>query len=76
MSRNHAVFLRGITGVPMQPLREALEGLGFSRVDSFGASGNLLFAANDLDDVFLDARIGETLGALAPRRALGDTLGD
>lgn len=36
-------LLRGIANVPMAPLREKLEGLGYTDVESFGASGNLLF---------------------------------
>lgn len=36
-------LLRGIANVPMAPLREKLETLGYTDVESFGASGNLLF---------------------------------
>lgn len=65
MARDHVAFLRGISNVPMQPFRAALEGLGLTSVESFGASGNLLFRAGDLDEARLEAMIERAVGAEA-----------
>jgi uncharacterized protein (DUF1697 family) len=40
----YVAFLRAISNQPMQPFRDALTGLGFDDVESFGVSGNLIFS--------------------------------
>lgn len=68
-SRDHVAFLRGISNVPMQPLRTALERLGLHSVGSFGASGNLFFRAQGLDPSSLEALIEGALGVEAVVRS-------
>lgn len=63
--RDHVAFLRGISNVPMQPLRAALESLGLLSVGSFGASGNLFFCAQGLEPAVLEARIEGAVGVEA-----------
>lgn len=80
MTRDHAVFLRGISNVPMEPFRAALVGLGLKQVDSFGATGNLVFGAPGSDVALLEQRICEAIGAEAfvrtgPRPQSGATTG-
>jgi uncharacterized protein (DUF1697 family) len=65
MIADQAAFLRGISNVPMQPFRTAFERLGFTEVETFGASGNVLFCANETDASALESRVGETVGAEA-----------
>jgi len=60
--RDHAVFLRGISNVPMEPLRLALTRLGLTGVRSFGASGNFVFCAPDGDVRSLEGRISQEVG--------------
>jgi uncharacterized protein (DUF1697 family) len=55
-------MLRAIANVPMAPLREALETLGFDDVESYGMSGNLLFDAGPVRRPALERRIGKHLG--------------
>jgi uncharacterized protein (DUF1697 family) len=58
-------LLRGITNVSMQPFRQAMEELGFTDVESYGASGNLLFSAGGSDPSTHERLIGERLGTPA-----------
>ena len=43
--RCYLVLLRAITNVPMKPFRDAMQDMGFTDVESYGMSGNLLFDA-------------------------------
>lgn len=61
MSREYAVFLRGVSNVPMEPYRTALAGLGLRDVDSFGASGNFVFSTPTRDSSSLAQLIRRTL---------------
>jgi len=63
MTADQAAFLRGISNVPMQPFRTAFERLGFTEVETFGATGNILFCADDNDGSELESPIGEAVGA-------------
>jgi uncharacterized protein (DUF1697 family) len=65
MTADQAAFLRGISNVPMKPFRTAFERLGFSEVETFGATGNILFCAAENDASALESRIGEAVGAEA-----------
>lgn len=65
IATDFAVFLRGISNVPMKPFREALSALGLTRVDSFGTSGNFVFCSSDEDRGLLEDRIGDALGTEA-----------
>lgn len=54
MAQVYAAFLRGINvgghrKLPMAELRAAMEGLGFSQVATYVASGNVVFVAEDDD---------------------------
>lgn len=62
MSRRYVALLRAITNVPMKPLRDAMEELGFTEVESYGTSGNLLFDAQEADPRSLEMRIAGRLG--------------
>lgn len=63
MASDYVAFLRGISNVPMQPFREALERLGLAEVRSFGMSGNLIFRTEDADADALSGRIADATGA-------------
>lgn len=63
-TRHYAAFLRAIAHVPMQPFREAMEGLGFRDVASYGMSGNLVFNADEDDVALIEARIAHRQGAV------------
>ena len=65
MSREYAVFLRGVSNVPMEPYRSALAGLGLGEVDSFGASGNFVFSTPQRDSSSMAQLIGRTVSAEA-----------
>ncbi len=65
MRRRYVALLRAITNVSMRPFREGLEALGFSDVESYGTSGNLLFNAEGRDKTSLERDITARLGALA-----------
>lgn len=66
----YIAFLRAINvggrTVKMAELRALFTGMGFAGVESFIASGNVIFASSDADAAALQARIEEEL-----RRALG-----
>jgi uncharacterized protein (DUF1697 family) len=49
MTRRYVALLRGISNVRMQTFREALTDLGFTDVESYGRSGNLLFNSHNSD---------------------------
>lgn len=65
MPRSHAVFLRAISNVPMEPLRVALEALGLKDVASFGGTGNFVFSADGADERSLESRISAAVGTEA-----------
>lgn len=62
----YVAFLRAIYGEKMAPLRGCLEDMGFSNVESFLASGNLVFETPSEDPEGLEEELEE---------ALPDTLG-
>lgn len=71
MSRpRYVALLRAITNVPMKPFRRALEELGFTDVESYATSGNLLFNARASDPAALERRIAARL----PMEALEDAV--
>ncbi len=72
MQRRYVAFLRAITNVGMQPFRNGLEELGFSNVESYGASGNLLFDADASDTASLERRIAARLDAVTMVRTRRD----
>lgn len=53
----YVALLRGITNMPMKPFRDAMEELGFTDVDSYATSGNLLFNARASNPASLERRI-------------------
>jgi uncharacterized protein (DUF1697 family) len=58
-------FLRAISNVGMKPFRDAMEELGFTDVESYGMSGNLLFNARGSDKAAMEERIARRLGTPA-----------
>src|SRR5262245_26560201 len=60
--RRYVALLRAITNVPMKPFRDALEEMGFTNVESYATSGNLLFDAQPTDARALERRIAECVG--------------
>lgn len=46
----------------MKPFRDAMEEMGFTRVDSYGTSGNLLFDAPTTDAGSLERRLARRFG--------------
>jgi len=62
MGSDFVAFLRGISNVPMQPLRDALVGIGLTDVRSFGGTGNMLFCAKDSSRGALEVLIGDAVG--------------
>lgn len=62
---DHVAFLRGISNVPMQPYRAALDGLGLADVRSFGGTGNMLFRTGRVDRETLERIIAEAVGVEA-----------
>ena len=66
MSRpRYVALLRAITNVPMKPFRRALGELGFTDVESYATSGNLLFNARASDPAALERRIAARVGTAA-----------
>lgn len=65
MSRDLALFLRSISNVPMQPLRERLEALGLCDVVSYGMSGNFVFRSPEQDRYSLERRVQDAFGVAA-----------
>jgi uncharacterized protein (DUF1697 family) len=60
--RRYVALLRAISNLPMQPFRDAMQDMGFTDVQSYGMSGNLLFDAPPADARALERRIGERFG--------------
>jgi len=58
-------FLRGISNVPMQPLRDALSDIGLTEVRSFGGTGNMFFCVGDMSRTTLEALIADAVGVEA-----------
>ena len=65
MSRNVALFLRGISNVPMQPFRERLAALGLQDVASYGMSGNFVFTSSNMEGCSLEHRLADAFGVAA-----------
>lgn len=63
--RRYVALLRAISNAAMEPYRNALEELGFTDVDSFGMSGNLMFNAPREDKRSLEDRITDRFGTTA-----------
>jgi hypothetical protein len=61
-SRRYLALLRAITNLPMKPFRDAMQEMGFSDVESYGISGNLLFDAATTDVGSLERRIARRFG--------------
>jgi hypothetical protein len=60
--RQYVALLRAISNVRMDSFRRALEDLGFTHVESFGMSGNLLFDARSADAASMERRIARRVG--------------
>jgi uncharacterized protein (DUF1697 family) len=60
--RRYVVLLRAISNVSMKPFRDAMEEMSFTDVESYAASGNLLFDARTTDARALERRIGRRFG--------------
>ena len=65
MNRKYVAFLRAISNVGMRPFRDRMEALGFTDVESYGMSGNLLFNARGNDRATMEKRIAARLGTPA-----------
>lgn len=65
MPQLSVALLRAISNVGMQPFREGMEALGFTAVESYGMSGNLLFNADSTDIATLERHITAKFGTLA-----------
>lgn len=82
--REYVALLRAIAHVPMSPFRQALEELGFTDVDSYGMSGNLLFNARRSATTSLERRVDLRLQVVScvrtrselARVVAGDPFGD
>lgn len=57
MRKRYAALLRAISNVEMKPFRNSMERLGFTDVESYGMSGNLMFNAARSDLASLERRI-------------------
>lgn len=64
-SQRYVAFLRGMNvgkrRLPMSRLRELFEEMGFNQVETFIASGNVLFSANAKADTKLEQEIAQHL---------------
>jgi Protein of unknown function (DUF1697) len=60
--RRYVALLRAITNVPMKPFRDAMEDMGFTEVESYATSGNLLFEAQTTDARSIERTIAKRLG--------------
>jgi uncharacterized protein (DUF1697 family) len=65
MKQRYVALLRAIAHVSMDPFRKAMEELGFTDVESYGMSGNLLFNAQDSKLAALEKRITDRFGTPA-----------
>jgi uncharacterized protein (DUF1697 family) len=61
----YVALLRGITNMRMKPFRDAMEELGYTDVESFATSGNLLFKARGGNPASLERRIAARFHAAA-----------
>jgi uncharacterized protein (DUF1697 family) len=59
--QRYVALLRAISNVAMQPFRQAMEELGFTDVQSYGMSGNLLFNSPGSNTETLERRIAARL---------------
>jgi uncharacterized protein (DUF1697 family) len=57
MKKRYVALLRAITNVSMKSFREKMEEMGFTDVESYGTSGNLLFNARGKGATSLEQRI-------------------
>ena len=57
MKKRYVALLRAISNVSMKPFREKMEELGFTDVESYGMSGNLLFNTKGKDLKRLERRL-------------------
>lgn len=55
-------LLRAVTNTPMKPFRDAMESMGFTDVESYATSGNLLFDAPTTDVRSLERGIARRFG--------------
>jgi uncharacterized protein (DUF1697 family) len=65
IKKRYVALLRAISNVSMTPFREAMEDLGFTDVESYGMSGNLLFNSKGTDMASLERRITSQFGTPA-----------
>ena len=65
MKKRYVALLRAISNVSMKSFREQMEELGFTDVESYGMSGNLLFNAKGEDKQSLEKRITRQFGTPA-----------
>jgi uncharacterized protein (DUF1697 family) len=65
MKKRFVALLRAISNVSMKPFREKMEDLGFTDVESYGMSGNLLFNTKRMDVSTLERLISEQFGTPA-----------
>lgn len=65
MTTRYVALLRAISNVSMVPFRAAIEALGFTEVESFGMSGNLIFSTAKTPAADLELRIGSHLDKVA-----------
>jgi len=61
-SHRFLALLRAISHVPMKPFRDAMEEMGFTSVESYGMSGNLMFDAATNDTSTLERQITQRFG--------------
>jgi len=62
MKKQYVALLRAISHVEMKPFREAMEKLGFTDVESYGMSGNIIFNAKRSSLESLEGRIANQFG--------------
>lgn len=62
MKKRYVALLRAITNVSMKSFREKMEELGFTDVESYGMSGNLLFNTKEKDKKSLEQRLTTQFG--------------
>lgn len=65
MKKRYVTLLRAISHMSMNSFREAMEEMGFTDVESYGMSGNLLFNATGSNLSTLEKRITERFGTPA-----------
>jgi len=65
MQKRYVALLRAISNVEMKSFRENMERLGFTDVESYGMSGNLMFNAGRSDLAALERRITTEFGTPA-----------